>query len=107
MPFDFNSYSNIQRIRGKIRLSDGLCCRYYSSLFNRKPYLRYIWVGPPHDNNMDIESVLEMAEQTDNPVEYYCLNENMDYYARVFHRTKVNVKSIQASVEKLVVNPCR
>lgn len=97
---DLTAYSSAQRILTYATSYH----RYYSSFFNKKPYLRYIWVGPPPDNSMDIKCVLEMANHTDNPIEYYCLNEHMYYYVSVFRESKVNIKSIEASLDKLVVN---
>lgn len=71
--------------------------------FQEKACLRYIWVGPPHKEGMDTKEVLDMAEQVQNSIEYYCLSEQMAFYLEYFSKSRVKVRSIEMAIDALVV----
>ena len=68
---------------------------------NDLPRLNYLWVGPPRENNSDIKDVIDMAERSNNPVFFYCLDEYLDSYKKKFSGKKRTAVGIDTYINKM------
>ncbi|QBR83087.1 hypothetical protein E3983_01155 [Legionella israelensis] len=75
------------------------------------PRLNYLWIGSPKMKSSyegavlasDVENVIEMAKNCNNPVCYYCLDEYKDFYENLFEEQGVDITvvSVDAYLEEM------